>query len=143
MYLEEIQVMIKNVQQRIETTKREIRKKEQDYEDLLQVKAGLERVNAAFQEKKLQNRTVFQNPNFSRNRCMQRLRENMTDHLSESSAGKHQNSVSTGIESIRRKMRTVLGEIDSKEQALGSLLSELDVYKAQAINAVSINETEE
>ena len=137
MYLEDYNALISQTEDKIANLRENIKKKEDDYEDMRQAKEGLSRVEEAFQDKKQKHQTVFNNVFFQRNRCMQRLSVGMTNHL----AG-NKTSVSEGIGDIERRMSDLLKDIDEDEQKLDRYLNRLSRYRSEARTAVSRNAVE-
>ena len=137
MYLEEINAKGARRDVKIKKIKNKIRKKEDDYEDMRQAKDGLSRVEEAFQSKKQQHQNVFNNVQFQRNRCLQRLSASMTGHLTGNTT-----SVSSGISDVDSRMSKLFNEISDDEQKLDRYLNQLSNYRAQARTAVSKNAVE-
>ena len=134
MFLEDLQSLISQLRRKISDLKKTIKRKEEDYEDMRQAKAGLSRVEETFQSKKQQHQTVYNNELFRRNRCLQRLSSSMTNHLTG-----NKTSVSDGISDVDSRMSRLRDEISDKEDELARKKRQLDDYEWQATTAVSKN----
>ena len=138
MFLEELQELIRKVWEKIEEKKKELKKKEADYEELLNLKNGLNRVMEQFYSAQEKDKSAMQSDIFERNRCLQRFRDGMLEQLGEGRSSKPSNSVMTALESVSRKLTTTKEDIFAKETEIEDLKAKLTVYETQIASAVSM-----
>ena len=138
MFLEELQAMVEEVKKKIEARVKQIKQREKDYDELLELKSGLGRVLEQYEAKKARDRQVFQGEIFENNRCMQRFRDSMVRQLGSSRSTGAANSVETALQVAGKKVTDTRDEIVRKESEVEDLRRKLKDYGTQLLSAVSM-----
>ena len=138
MFLEELQAMVEEVKKKIEARVKQIKQREKDYDELLELKSGLGRILEQYEAKKARDRQVFQGEIFENNRCMQRFRDSMVRQLGSSRSTGAANSVETALQVAGKKVTDTRDEIVRKESEVEDLRRKLKDYGTQLLSAVSM-----
>ena len=116
----------------------QIKQREKDYDELLELKSGLGRILEQYEAKKARDRQVFQGEIFENNRCMQRFRDSMVRQLGSSRSTGAANSVETALQVAGKKVTDTRDEIVRKESEVEDLRRKLKDYGTQLLSAVSM-----
>lgn len=132
MILEEVRNLIQSIQKKIEEKFNEIKQLEQDYEELVALKQGLNNVLERYSESCSRDRTAMDDPILESNRAMQMFRASMLDALDSGKTSVHANNVATSISDVGARIRKTLESISGKESEIEGLRLELSSREEEA-----------
>ena len=138
MFLEELQSLMEEIKKKIENMVKQIKQREKEYDELLELKSGLGRVIEQFEAKKARDQQVFQGEIFENNRCMQRFRDSMVRQLGSGKSAGAVNSVETALQIAGKKVTETRDDIGFKETEVENLRRKLKDYGTQILSAVSM-----
>lgn len=129
--IDNILSVIKKIENDIGDKFKRVKELENDYEELILMKEGLNKTLEKYQENYNNRRKILKTSNLESNRCMQKFLEGMDDLMTDSKISKYTDELLKAISVVSNQGNTTLNDIKSEENNIQYLQADLEMYRGQ------------